>query len=461
MPRICILSLSTIADDPRVRRQGDAFADAGWDIVAVGLPGAKSPAPTWPILAANGPALEQPAAERQRSVLQGLWAAGDGQIRYRIYRAVQNSNRAFGLSTRILGWFQSGLLHVFKSLRRLCKILRAIMIRVNPGRGPDRYLAVPEIRRFYDSARHIHADIFLANDWHMLPPAMRLAREHGTCFAYDTHEYALEEYRYNPAWRLTLRPMAEAIERIGLRGALVASTVSSGIARDMGKEYQLERPLLVFRNTPAREDVAFRPCGERIDVLYHGIIVQDRGLEDCVRSVQLWRREFRLILRGPSEPTFRVGLERIAETEGVRDRVVFAPPVPMLELVRVATTADIGISTPPRTSKHNIYALPNKFFEYIQAGLALCVCDLPDMAEIVRQYDLGLLIGELSPQGIAAAINRFDRQSIDAFKRNSLKAARDLNWDVESARFVNAYEQALGMEKPAAGIVVTALETAR
>ena len=219
--------------------------------------------------------------------------------------------------------------------------------------------------------------------------------------------------------------------------------MSSGIARDMGKEYQLERPLLVFRNTPAREDVAFRPCGERIDVLYHGIIVQDRGLEDCVRSVQLWRPEFRLILRGPSEPTFRVGLERIAETEGVRDRVVFAPPVPMLELVRAATTADIGISTPPRTSKHNIYALPNKFFEYIQAGLALCVCDLPDMAEIVRQYDLGLLIGELSPQGIAAVINRFDRQSIDAFKRHSLKAARDLNWDVESARFVNAYEQAI------------------
>ena len=58
-------------------------------------------------------------------------------------------------------------------------------------------------------------------------------------------------------------------------------------------------------------------------------------------------------------------------------------------------------------------------------------------------------------------INRFDRQSIDAFKRNSLKAARDLNWDVERARFVNADERALGMEKPAAEIVVTALETAR
>ena len=321
-------------------------------------------------------------------MLQGLWAAGDGQIRNWIYRAVQNSNRALGLSTRILGWFQSGLLHVFKSLRRLCKILRAIMIRVNPGRGPDRYLEVPEIRRFYDSARHIHADIYLANDWDMPPPAMRLAREHGTYFAYDTHEYALEEYRYNPAWRFNLcahgrghradwfARSSGSLHRVERHRARHGQGISAGAAAPR------------LPHTPAREDVAFRPCGERIDVLYHGIIVQDRGLEDCVRSVQLWRPEFRLILRGPSEPTFRVGLERIAETEGVRDRVVFAPPVPMLELVRAATTADIGISTPPRTSKHNIYALPNKFFEYIQAGLALCVCDLPDMAEIVRQYDL-------------------------------------------------------------------------
>ena len=71
--------------------------------------------------------------------------------------------------------------------------------------------------------------------------------------------------------------MAEAIERIGLRGALVASTVSSGIARDMGKEYQLERPLLVFRNTPAREDVAFRPCGERMMFFIMALLCKTAG----------------------------------------------------------------------------------------------------------------------------------------------------------------------------------------
>src|SRR5687767_578363 len=48
--RICVLALSRIADDPRVRRQCDTFHRAGWNVTAVGLPGARSPGPDWPIL---------------------------------------------------------------------------------------------------------------------------------------------------------------------------------------------------------------------------------------------------------------------------------------------------------------------------------------------------------------------------------------------------------------------------
>ncbi len=48
-PTICVLALSAIADDPRVRRQAEAFHRAGWKVVAVGLPGARSPDPEWPI----------------------------------------------------------------------------------------------------------------------------------------------------------------------------------------------------------------------------------------------------------------------------------------------------------------------------------------------------------------------------------------------------------------------------
>src|SRR6185437_16827545 len=62
--RICILALSAIADDPRVRRQGDSFHRAGWNVVGVGLAGSRSGETSWPILTrdAHPPAPEISAA---------------------------------------------------------------------------------------------------------------------------------------------------------------------------------------------------------------------------------------------------------------------------------------------------------------------------------------------------------------------------------------------------------------
>src|ERR1700731_4631198 len=48
--RACLLAFSRIADDPRVRRQGDAFRQAGCGVTAIGLPGGLSPPPPWRVL---------------------------------------------------------------------------------------------------------------------------------------------------------------------------------------------------------------------------------------------------------------------------------------------------------------------------------------------------------------------------------------------------------------------------
>ena len=80
------------------------------------------------------------------------------------------------------------------------------------------------------------------------------------------------------------------------------------------------------------------------------------------------------------------------------------------------------------------YTLPNKFFEYVMAGLALCVSDLPEMARIVRGYDLGLLVPGADPQKIAEMLNSLDEKKINYYKQQSLKAAKELCWEVESQK---------------------------
>lgn len=408
-PRIGIVSLSAIPDDPRVRRQGDLFTARGWEVHAFGLPGALSQAPEWP-----------------HSALAS--ADIDGQP------AIPGEQGNAPVATPGRG----------RSARRLRKYLHMAQAWVDRRRMSEAYWALdPRFAALHDLARRWSADIWLANDWNVVPIVKRIARQQGALYAYDTHELAIDEYAHRWRWRLVQRPVIAAVERMGIAGASVTSCVSQGIADRLQQVYGLpEKPLLI-RNMPHYQAFPLRPCGETIEVLYHGVVSAARGLEACIDSVALWRPEFRLTIRGPGPADYLAALRRRIEAAGLGERVVLAPPVPMTELVKAAAGFDIGLFALPGHSQQNVHVLPNKFFEYTMAGLALCVSDLPEMTALLRQHDLGRLIPEVTPQAIATAINGFDRAAIDAHKARALDAAKVLNWEAEADRFHSAIEQAV------------------
>lgn len=307
---------------------------------------------------------------------------------------------------------------------------------------PESYWALdPRFAALHDLARRWSADIWLANDWNVLPIVQQIARQQGVLYAYDTHELAIDEYAHRRRWRLIQRPVIAAVERMGIAGASVTSCVSQGIADRLQQVYGLlEKPLLI-RNMPHYQAFPLRPCGETIEVLYHGVVNVGRGLEACIDSVALWRPEFRLTIRGPGPAEYLEALAARIKGTGLSDRITLAPPVPMIDLVREAARFDVGLFALPGHSKQNVHVLPNKFFEYTMAGLALCVSDLPEMTALLRQHDLGRSIPDVKPQAIAAAVNGFDRASIDLHKRHALEAAKLLNWEAEADRLFAAIEQ--------------------
>lgn len=390
--RIGLLSVSAIPDDPRVRRQGDLFHARGWDVVAVGLPGGRSPPPQWPCLAID----DNPAPPARRGVA-------------RVRRA-----------------------------RDLA------LVYANPGHADATYWTLNErFAKIHVLAGKHRADIWLANDWTALPIARRLAAAQGVPYAYDTHELAVDEYAHRLRWRLLQRPVISAVECQGIAGASVTSCVSQGIADRLHDLYRLPAKPLLIRNMPHYEPHPYRPCGDRVEVLYHGVVNVGRGLEACIDSVGSWRPEFRLTIRGPGPADYIQALGARIEAAGLGDRVVLAPSVPMIDLVKEAARFDVGLFALPGHSQQNVHVLPNKFFEYTMAGLALCVSDLPEMTALLQQHDLGRLIPEVTPQAIADAINGFDRSTIEVCKAHSLEAAKVLNWEAEADRLFAAIEQAV------------------
>lgn len=382
--RAVLVSLSSIEDDPRVRRHGDALAAAGWTVTGVGLSGHRSPPPSWPVVH-----LPEAAAG---------WAAQLG-------RAVRLG------AARALPAGAAPALHEHDPLHRAL---------------------VSELDR-------LRADVLVANDWPVLPAVAGTAARQGSSYVYDTHEYGPLEFADRWKWRLLFPRYVAALESRYAAGAALTMTVSGQIARRMQDELRLRQAPLVIRNVPAYQSFPLRPVGETVEVLYHGVFAPDRGLEPLLESARDWGPSRRLVLRGLGHGPYVEELRARVEALG-HDRVVLAPPAPPDQLVAEASRSDVGLFVSSARPEYAQFLLPNKFFEYVMAGLALCVSDVPEMAALVAEHDLGVLVTEPSAEAITTAVESLDRERIAHHKAQALRAARSLSWEHEQATLVEAFD---------------------
>lgn len=292
--------------------------------------------------------------------------------------------------------------------------------------SPSRLTARKDLLRF-------QPDLVIANDWRALPLASAAKRICGARIIYDSHEFAPEEFADSWRWRLLARKHVVRIEDQHIRQVDAVVTVSGGIADALAQRYDLTRPI-VISNTPAWQATKFRPTVSPITVLYHGAVVPRRGLETLIESVALWPDNFRLVIRGPAQGGFDQHLRSLAKPFG--ERIALEPPVPADRLVFTAAQADIGIFLLSNSTTHARFAMPNKIFEYMQAGLMVISSDLPEIRSFLDERDCGVLLSELSPDAIAQVIRSLGAEQIDAHKRKSLAAAAIFNFDTEGKRLL-------------------------
>ena len=110
-----------------------------------------------------------------------------------------------------------------------------------------------------------------------------------------------------------------------------------------------------------------------------------------------------------------------------RKNVRFIPPVPYRNLIDYTNKYDIGIFLLPPTNFNLKYALPNKFFEFIQARLAIAIGPSIEMEKIVRKYDLGVVAKDFTPKAMAKEINKLSFDKIQYYKNQANKYAMELS----------------------------------
>ena len=96
------------------------------------------------------------------------------------------------------------------------------------------------------------------------------------------------------------------------------------------------------------------------------------------------------------------------------------------------------------TNFNGYKALPNKFFEFIQARLAIAIGPSPEMSKLVQQYNLGIIAKDFTPKSMAEELNKLTKQDILKYKENSNKTAKILNAEKEGEKILKILEEVLG-----------------
>lgn len=396
-----VIAYSGVSTEPRLIRQNKALLDDGWRVVVCGFEGRSPRPPEWEFirLATGAPYRPYVFAVFARLGRLARKMSGFGKPGGRLSRAGAHL-RHFTVPT----WTYNRT-----------ELVR--MLRENPDLKPD---------------------LIIAHNYYTADIADALAKVSGAKVVIDAHEYSPGEYAYDAAWVRNERPYVVEIEGHYMRKADLVVAVSDGIAEMLNRDYEVKRPVLAIRSIPFRSLQPFQAVGERIKVLYHGDISRGRFIHDAIESMRWWRPEFDLVLRGGGDPDYIASLIEKARELNVEHRIQIEPPVAFNDIVPAANRADIGYFSSDNFSAQADYVLPNKFFEYIQAGLALCVSDLKEMRRVTRQFNLGKLIPQHSARAIADTINSFTPEDIEEYKWSALQAAEVLNWECERVAFVEA-----------------------
>lgn len=347
----------------------------------------------------------------------------------RVYRQINYLKQNYYVST--VGWEPARIEGVpFYELKppsrsRLTRLKRAFQYKL--GQYEKLYWSLYPFQPLLETLSRETFDLVLANDIDSLPFALKIAdsAKGKPKVLLDLHEYAPRQFEDRFVWRFVFRGFNRYLCRSYLKRCDKIITVSSALADEYFREYGIKPDVI----TSAAQYFALEPTPvdkERIRIISHGVANPNRRLETMIQTMDHLDHHFHMDMM--LLPTYPRYYKRLQSMAAKRSNVDIIPPVPMEKIVPATHGYDLSqIVFRPYTINFK-YGLFNKFFESIQARLAIISGPTPTPhAEIIRQYRCGLVTEDFDIETIAAAINQLTPEQIMEYKENSHLAAQELN----------------------------------
>lgn len=286
--------------------------------------------------------------------------------------------------------------------------------------------------------------IIHCHDLWPLPAAAAASLLKNMPLVYDAHEYyaGLKLFEHQKLKKLFWM----VLEWLSIPVADVLLTVSEPLGDLYKKRYPQLSKTLIIRNMPRHEiphgddSLKNRRKNDLKIVVFHGHFKPGRGLVPLIQAFKfIAAADLYLIGGGELENE----LKNLVAKLNLSEKIHFIDYIENDKLISFIAGADIGTVLFEPDSINYSHALPNKFFECLMAGLPVLASNIDTLENYVNEFNIGLTVRPDDPKEIAQKISEMlkDEGKRTQWRENSLRAAKELNWERESEKLKDIYEQ--------------------
>lgn len=273
-------------------------------------------------------------------------------------------------------------------------------------------------------------DIIYSVDLDTLPGCITASAIRRKPIIFDSHEYFPEvpELSHRPIIKKTWL----LIERLFIKNINHGITVCQSIADIYQQKYGLM--FEVVRNIPlatrTQKSQSIKLPDEPFVLLYQGAVNVGRGLEQMIEAL-VHLPKCHLVVVGDGD--ILADLKQLVIKLKISNQVSFEGKKPFEKLPEYMASTHLGLVLLENRGLNYYYSLPNRLFDFIQAGLPILGMNFPEMSAVINGHNVGLCVESLAIKEITDAISHLmnNREQLIHYKQNMARAASELTWENE------------------------------
>lgn len=390
---ICIFTQSPLCRAPRVVKEANVYARAGYKVTVFGL---------W-----SDPDL----LKKDRRLLEAT-------IQYKA-----------GVDLLDVTSFKARKIRIVRRIGR--ELVKGLQIETMAALGYD-------FKGYLTRLKNEAADLYIGHEELSMALAEQLIKE-GKNVAFDFEDWhSMDLLPKDRAYR-PLR-LIERLERFILTNATYTYTTSQAMALAMCDKYNTKPAKVIYNSFPASERNVITEGAhkDRMDLKlpslywFSQVISEGRGLELLFQALKLTKTPCQLHLRGHVAPAYR---DFLKSNVPPHVQLFLHEVVPYHVLLSRIMEHDLGIAFEEDYPENKNLTISNKIFHYLQAGVAVLATETAGQKEIANRALKAVCTSTDNPNIMAAKIDGILADT------SILEQMKNASWDAGGTTFAFENEE--------------------